>query len=206
MSDNNSKKEKVQFEGKGVFLGLISYPFYVDGKDLYKNVFKPFFKEHKKALMEYDPDVINNKRIYSNKRKYGMLYKPAGYRLFGSKGLAVLSLVDDYSFYNRFFNKNHIQSLHKKTTKKQDADEEKWKEYMEFKSEVISGVVEHHGDDPLIKDRAFTTFLNKKPQKFIGIARLKINYYFLKGKGLETVWKIKERIKELHNNQNMGLK
>ena len=206
MSDNISNKEKVQFEGKGIFLGLISYPFYLDGKELYKKIFKPFFDVHKKALLKYDPDADED--------SYGNLYKPAGYRMFGSKGLAVLSLVDDYSFCNRFFNKNHIQSVlnddidfksnNNLTEKKKDKF---WEKHLKFKSEVVLGVVENHTkvvnniteSDPLIDERA-NYFLNNSPKKFIGIARLKINYGILMGKGLEAVWKIKDKI---HNNKEL---
>lgn len=201
MSDINNKKEKVQFEGRGIFLGLISYPFYLDGKELYTKIFKPFFDVHKKALLKYDP-------VAETGDDYGNLYKPAGYRMFGSKGLAVLSLVDDYSFCNRFFNKNHIQSVlnddkdfnrnNNLTEKKKDKF---WEKYLKFKSEVVLGVVENHTDkEPSIDDRA-NYFLKDNPKKFIGIARLKINYDILKGKGLKAVWKIKNRIDKIHNKK-----
>lgn len=190
----STSDKRVQYEGRGVFLGLISYPYYLDGKELYQKVFDPFFEEHKMQILKYDPDVNNIK-------DYGSIYKPAGYRIFGSKGLAVLSLVDDYSFYNRFFNKNHIQSLLEKREEEIEGSQgrkkagNEWDDYLKFKSEVVSGVVEYREGDRALEDTAESTFLEEAdPYKFIGIARLKINYDILKGNGVEAVWKIKERV------------
>lgn len=75
----------MKFDNIGVFLGLISYPFYKDGKDIYDNIFKPFFAEHKKQIAKYDPDVQNEDK----KDPYPDLYSPAGYRMFGHNGLAI---------------------------------------------------------------------------------------------------------------------
>ena len=88
------------FESYGLFLGFLSYPYYVDGKQLSREVVVPFFKEHRDRILKYD-----------NKKLDEALYKPAVYRMFGTQGLVALSLIDDYSFCSRHFNKNHIRTL-----------------------------------------------------------------------------------------------
>ena len=126
------------FEQEGLFLGLISYPFNRDGKSLYKDKLSTFFKKHKESIAKYDISGIDDS-----------LYVPRAYRMFGSQGLAILALVDDYNFYNRHFNKNHIQTL------LNDDD-------LIFNSIVISGVTET--DDSScsgLMDKAKNTFLRK---------------------------------------------
>lgn len=193
----------MQFENIGVFLSFISYPYYKDGKELFDKVFDPFFTEHKKRISQFDRNVSEKDDSYQK------LYQPAGYRMFGSSGLAILSLVDDYSFYNRFFNKNHIQSLLQEKTDEQsvasNADNkecEKDEIELDFNSVVISGVVEHESKDRTLFQIADNTFLQsstKKRYHYIGIIRLKIDYRLLVGKdnALETVTQIKERINSL---------
>lgn len=162
------------FEQEGLFLGLISYPFNRDGKSLYKDKLSAFFKKHKDGLAKYDISGIADS-----------LYDPRAYRMFGSQGLAILALVDDYNFYNRHFNKNHIQTL------LNDDD-------LIFNSIVISGVTEV--DDSScsgLMDKAKNTFLRKNDRyNYIGIIRLKINHELLLGKdnGIKTIRAIKSYI------------
>lgn len=181
------------FENIGIFLSFISYPYYKDGKDMYDNVFEPFFAQHKRQISIYDPDMSRNKDAYS------CVYEPAGYRMFGSRGLAILSLVDDYSFYNRFFNKNHIHS-----SLVIDQDKSKMVD-LDFRSEVISGVYERKESDRTLLQIASETFLqpvDSKRFRFIGIIRLKIDYRLLVGRkhAIGTVRKIKNKICEIFNN------
>lgn len=181
------------FENIGVFLSFISYPYYKDGKEMYDNVFEPFFAQHKRHISKYDPDSIQNEDAYY------CIYEPAGYRMFGSRGLAILSLVDDYSFYNRFFNKNHI---HSSLTTEQD---ERKVVDLDFRSEVISGVYERKRSERTLLQIASDTFLqtaNSKRFRFIGIIRLKIDYRLLVGKNhaVETVRETKNKIREIFDN------
>lgn len=189
----------MQFEDVGVFLSFISYPFHEDGKDLYNHVLEPFFKGHKEQITSFDADADD---YCSN------LYQPAGYRMFGSNGLTVLSLVDDYSFYNRFFNKNHIQSvLHDIKQKEFGLDESLNDEEIEldFKSVVISGITELDEEDRSLSDVALDTFLQPdvdKRYRYIGIIRLKIDHRLLIGEGhaMTTVRKIKKEIGRLFDD------
>ena len=190
----------MQFEDVGVFLSFISYPYYKDGKDLYNDVFKPFFEKHKEHIAKYDPDALSGKDPYPN------IYTPAGYRMFSSSGLAILSLVDDYSFYNRFFNKNHIQSLLQLENDSKIPEARKEID-LDFKSVVVSGVTEREEEsERTLLQAAKDTFLLPDNQRYqyIGIIRLKIDYRLLVGKknALTTVNNIKKHIKELYNGTN----
>lgn len=181
----------MKFDNLGIFLSFISYPFHRDGKDMYEKIFDPFFSKHKEQIAKYDPNAEEGKDPYPN------VYKPEGYRMFGTSGLAILSLVDDYSFYNRFFNKNHIQSLLCPETKDEPSPN------LDFKSVVISGVTVHENSDKDILAKAKSTFLlENNPYRYIGIIRLKIDYRILIGfdYAIETVQKIKKRIEELFDD------
>ena len=185
-------ESNIQYEDLGVFLGFIKYPYHVDGKDLYQKTFEPFFKNHKKRISKYDTDALTGDDPYPN------IYTPAGYRMFGSSGLAILSLVDDYSFYSRFFSISHIRTVHTEEGKDKVC-EEMTPSYENIKSVVISGVTEKDEKDSL-EDIAKRTFLrteNRYP--YIGIIRLKIDYRLLAGRGnaIKVVTKIKEKIREL---------
>lgn len=196
----------IQYEDLGVFLGFIKYPYDIDGKDLYTEIFGPFFTKHKNRISKYDPDALQGTDPYPN------IYKPAGYRMFGSSGLAILSLVDDYSFYSRFFSINHIREVFQsaknngKTLKK----EINTHLYEELKSVVISGVIEK--DSRTIEDIAKETFLRTEDHyPYIGIIRLKIDYHLLVGKNnaVETIGRIKKNIGEKskeYTSSNKGKK
>lgn len=186
----------MHFEDTGLFIGFISYPFYKDGKELYRDIFKPFFEAHRSQISLYDPDIDHNSDMDHN--PYEKLYSPAGYRLFGSKGLAILSLVDDYSFYSRFFNKNHIQTL---LPQGETID-------YDFNSEVISGIVEVDDSMGSLAEVASNTFLRPTitRYRYIGIIRLKIDNRILLGanKGINTIRSIKEGIKNKFRDCKKG--
>lgn len=192
----------MQFEDIGVFLGFISYPYYKDGKDLYNEVFKPFFEKHKRHFAKYDPDVLSSEE----EDPYPDIYTPAGYRMFSSSGLSILSLVDDYSFYNRFFNKNHIQSLLQPEIDTEISDAKKKKEIdLDFKSVVVSGITEREESERTLLQAAKETFLlpDNNRYRYIGIIRLKIDYRLLVGKknAMSTVSNIKGQIKSIYDNR-----
>ena len=48
--------ETYHYEQNGLFLGFLSYPYYIDGrKDIYYNVIKPFFENTKhKTKLKYN--------------------------------------------------------------------------------------------------------------------------------------------------------
>ena len=166
------------FEETGLFLSFISYPFYVDGKNLYTTTLEKSFEEHKKALKRFDPSDDDD----------DCLYTPAGYRMFGSNGLVVISLVDDYTFFHRHFNKNHLQTLLEGY-----ADTE-----YNYNSVIVSGVTEK--DKESLKQKARDSFLlHKNRFPYVGIIRIKVDHRVLRGKrhGMETIRKIKHQIDAL---------
>ncbi len=166
------------FEETGLFLSFISYPFYVDGKNLYNTTLKSSFIEHKKALRLYDPSAEND----------DSLYIPAAYRMFGSHGLVVMSLVDDYNFFHRHFNKNHLQTL----LKNQDNT------VFDYNSVIVSGVTESNGES--LEQKAKKSFLlQEKKFPYVGIIRIKVDHRVLRGQGhgIETLRKIKDQIDAL---------
>lgn len=175
--DTNS----LHFEKVGLFIGLLSYPYHQDGKELYKKL-NTFFEKHKERIWKFEPDI---------RKKENIFYKPSGYRMFGTQGLAVLSLVDDYTFYNRHFNKNHIQTV---------LDDED----LVFNTTVISGITETDDKkDTSLIEKAKNSFLLKKSKKFhfIGIIRLKINHeLLLEGNGNKGGVQVLREIKSFVKN------
>lgn len=173
------------YDSNGLFLGFLAYPYYVDGKKLFRDVINPFFEEHKKRLYDYDTEELC---------ETSRLYKPHAYRMFGTQGLSVLSLIDDYSFCSRHFNKNHIQSLLDDHAKVMNTISVDIREYR-FKSIVVTGVHETKDNEQNIINKANNTFLrenNKFP--YIGIIRLKIDHRLLLGKGVASIREIKNEI------------
>ena len=167
------------FESSGLFLGFLSYPYYVDGKQVSSKVVVPFFEEHRNRIVKYDDKELDKS-----------LYKPAVYRMFGTQGLSVLSLIDDYSFCSRHFNKNHIRTL----LERRKVEDNLYK----FKSIVVTGIMETKKGEMGIKEKAETTFLKKEERyPYIGVIKLKINHRFLLGKGENAIRAIKRRIKEI---------
>lgn len=158
----------------GLFLGLLSYPFDLDGKSFYDQQIVKFFEIYRKFLRKYDIDAPIS--IDDDE-----LYVPKGYRLFGTQGLAILSLVDDYSFFTRVFNKNHIQTvLEKDNNNKKNIENDPFIKEFNFKSVVVSGVMEtiptETGGYITLKNKARKTFLAKEDKyTYIGIIRLKID-------------------------------
>ena len=124
--------------------------------------------------------------------------------MFSSSGLAILSLVDDYSFYNRFFNKNHIQSLLRPEIDTEISDAKKDID-LDFKSVVVSGITEREESERTLLQAAKDTFLlpDNNRYRYIGIIRLKIDYRLLVGKknAMSTVSNIKRQIKSLYDNR-----
>lgn len=202
MAKDSIKGKNYTYDPYGLFLGLISYPFDKDGKKIYKDL-DVFFEEHKKRLVKYDPSKESDLTEFNN-----YLYKPAGYRMFGSQGLAVLSLVDDYAFPIRYFDKDHIQTLFEeagmKSNDKTGVREIKKIYFDGFHSVAVMGVTERKEGEASIIQKAEASFLNEKSRfPFIGIIRLKIKSqkYLLadeKGeKGIKTIRLIRDQIDKL---------
>lgn len=169
----------MHFEKQGLFLGLISYPFFIDGKELFNKELKQIFITHKE-----------NQRKYSHESEHEneQLYTPVAYRMFGSHGLAILSLIDDYTFCNQIFNSNHIELS-------EDATKDEYNMKNEYQSVVITGTSETDDDSTSLLKKARDTFLREKNKyPFIGIIRLKIDYRLLINRGYQIIRAIRKWI------------
>lgn len=180
------------FEQNGLFLGFLSYPYYVDGReDIYLGVIEPFFEKHRERLNKRDSVDVETS-----------LYNPRAYRMFGTQGLVVLSLIDDYSFCSRHFNKNHIRTLLEGRTVSEDS--------FKFKSIVVTGVTEIKEGEPAINEKASDTFLRQNERyPFVGIIRLKIDHRILLGGGvknrggIKVIRAIKEKVHNVFENDKL---
>ncbi len=174
------------FEKCGLVLGLIAYPFQLEGKELYREVLeKQFFSNYKNGIDKYSLQKLPNH-----------LYDPRGYRLFGNYGLLVVSLIDDFAFCDRIFHANHgYRDTDKNETKYQHS------------SKVITGI-SCAKTPAYLENKAKQTFLRKgddhteKRYPFIGINKLKINNDLLFGHGCGIIEEIKEKILSLSNSRN----
>lgn len=172
------------FDRVGLLCSFVSYPYDVDGRNLYNKVFSRFFSYHKEQWESYEQGELGKDHEY--------IYMSAGYRMFGSQGLLVLSLIDDYSFCTRHFHKNQIKALLNKNNVV--VDESFW----DFNNNVISGITDKDDCDLLSKSR--NTFLKKKSRfPFVGVIRLKFNPYFLLGRnrGVNAVRDVKECVSNI---------
>lgn len=172
----------MNFEDEGLFLGLVSYPFYIDGGNIFNNIFKGFFQtQHREEYLEkLTPDLDP------------ALYNPVAYRMFGNHGLAILALIDDYAFCSRIFNSGHIK-----------IDDGAQRDNM-YKCIALTGFSESFLDSKkYLRERANQTFLLPNEEKrypFIGIIRIKLEYSHLQGKGSLLTTYIKRRIETLKEN------
>ena len=166
------------FESEGLFVGLVSYPFYVDGKDLFNDIFSRFFESHCNDYL---------KRLTSASDLDDNLYKPTAYRMLGKFGLAIVSLIDDYAFCSRIFNAGHIRVNGES----------------KYKSVVIAGSSDsEENGHPYLLERAKSTFLLKENKfPFIAIIRLKIDYRLL----LEYGCKVTNELNYLVENYRNAL-
>lgn len=172
----------MKFEDEGLFLGLVSYPFFIDGGNIFNNIFKGFFQnQHREGYLEkLAPDLDP------------ALYNPVAYRMFGNHGLAILALIDDYAFCSRIFNSGHIK-----------IDDGAQRDNM-YKCIALTGFSEPFlNSKKYLRERSNQTFLlpdEEKRYPFIGIIRIKLEYSHLQGRGSLLTTYIKKRIEELKGN------
>ncbi|MBR1706777.1 MAG: hypothetical protein IJ721_08360 [Bacteroidales bacterium] len=171
----------VRFESEGLFVGLVSYPFFIDGRDLYHHIFSGFFeRQHRQGYLEA---LSPGKALDRN------LYRPEGYRMFGKYGIAVLSLIDDYAFCSRIFNSGHIKV------------ENRYAAENKYKSVVLTGSSEKQTDEPYLYRRALDSFLlDELKFPFIGIIRLKVDYRVLLGKGSIVTRAVKRYVEQMRDS------
>lgn len=173
----------MRFESEGILLGLVSFPFDIDGGELYENVFEKFFQKHRESYLEkFAP---KEQKLDEN------LYLPAAYRMFGNHGLAIVSLIDDYAFGSRMFNSSHI--LSQETVSQRE----------KCKIVVVTGSSEVFLNTPnnvYLKKKAQTTFLRNTPDlsyPFIGIIRMKLDHRLLLHNGSRLTRLIKSRTEQI---------
>lgn len=180
----------MKYEEEGLFIGLISYPFFIDGGNIYRGIIKDFFqKQHRENYLERLSPKLDAE-----------LYNPVAYRMFGSHGLAVLALIDDYAFCSRIFNSGHIRIP-------SEAEGDNM-----FKSIALMGMSGPFEDsNKYLLKQANSTFLRspeegKKLYPFIGIIRIKLEYSLLKGRGCSLTTSIRNRIERLKDLVSQQIK
>lgn len=166
----------MKFEEEGLFIGLVKFDFHIDGGRLFKGIFEKFFElQHRKYYLK----ELNRPGPDSS------LYTPKAYRMFGSHGLAILSLIDEYAFCSRIFNAGHIQV---------NGRNKKIKGLNQYKTVVLTGSSECfvNDDKPYLRTRAEDSFLrgpeseigHRERYPFIGIIRIKLDFKYLREYGI----------------------
>jgi hypothetical protein len=159
----------MQFESEGLFIGLVKFAFHIDGGRLFRDIFQGFFEvQHRKMYL----DRLSENKVDSS------LYSPRAYRMFGSHGLAIIALIDEFAFCSRIFNAGHIQ------ISGETPEEIKNKEDInQYKTVVLTGSSERflRDDKDYLRPRAAATFLlnperESRRYPFIGIIRIKFDY------------------------------
>lgn len=179
----------MRFEEEGLFVGLVKFPFHIDGGCLFRDIFEGFFRD------QHRRDYLNH---LSFLQPDSSLYSPRAYRMFGSHGLAILSLIDEYAFCSRIFNTGHI--------KVKEGNED----INQYKTVVLTGSSERFlGEEKdYLRSRAEDTFLReprlKKRYPFIGIIRIKFVYQYLHDFGTDFLGTIKRFIDGLKKEASDG--
>lgn len=159
----------MQFESEGLFIGLVKFPFHIDGGRLFEDIIRQLFEQHRKGYL----DELSNDKLD------GSLYSPHAYRMFGSHGLAILALIDEYAFCSRIFNAGHIRLTGKDDTESIN----------QYKSVVLTGSSERFlgKDKAYLRSQADATFLRDTDRyPFIGIIRIKLDYRCLQRPGASS--------------------
>lgn len=168
--------ENITFETTGLLIGMIGYPFDIEGV-------KFFRKEFKESLFESYKNNIANRFGKDQKEEYKKLavFKPIGYHLFGSYNLAVLSLIDGYAFGNRVFHPGH-ENLNENTNN--------------YRYQVLTGVgCKINEKEDYLHRKAELTFLKTSERyPYIGITRLKLNNSLLIGSGMNLMQAIRMQL------------
>ena len=179
----------MEFQQKGLFVGLISFPYDIKGDEFFNEIITPLFNSHREYLKSCcgEFDLSNS------------LYKPHAYRMFGRFGLAVISLIDDFGFGARIFNSGHLDW-------ENDPEKQKRLENLNrFKSVVLIGTT-----DTGQQEYPFMWEENRFP--FFGIIRLKVDNALLRksednpqdSSGIYRIETIKEQIKEIMGKDSQG--
>lgn len=178
----------MEFQQKGLFVGLISFPYDIKGDKFFNKIITPLFNSHREYLKSCcgEFDLSNS------------LYKPHAYRMFGRFGLAVISLIDDFGFGARIFDSGHLDW-------DDDVKVEELENLCRFKSVVLLGTSD--------KEQQKYPFMKEKERfPFFGIIRLKVDNAFLRKSednpqetsGIYRIERIKQQIKGIMGQDSQG--
>lgn len=173
-----------------IFAGLITTPINKNSKDFFKNEFKNkiggLFSEYKKELLNTYDDA---EWIEKETKRLVNLYKPRAYNIFGQMDMAILSLVDDFSFGSHAFRPNHIfKGLHNDIA-------------FQYDYQILTGYIPIVSLPRTTLEDKWEFVINRSENRFplIGITKIKINSSFLIGSGKKILILISDYISSLVN-------
>jgi hypothetical protein len=103
---NDMKASLVEYDETSLFIGLTTLPLHKDSYDFYEKSIKANFDDYKKRIREFHQKLFSAGETEGTKKKldkFDKLYDPNAYFLFGEFDLAVISLIDDFSFATKKF-------------------------------------------------------------------------------------------------------
>lgn len=101
MNPNQLPKATVQYDKTSLFIGYTSLPLKGDSRDFYKENIEDLFTDYKKKIKYFHEQLFDT--TDSAIEQFEDLYNPQGYFLFGEFDLAVIALIDDFSFATKKF-------------------------------------------------------------------------------------------------------
>ncbi len=131
---------------------------------------KDFFKRHKELLKKYCPD-------YSVEKDDNKLYEPINYYIFGNYDLAMISLIDNYSFSQKLL-----------IPKIPESNNENGYSIPNYSYQIITGILNEKSKNDIF------TFHGK--YNFISISNFKLNNKFLVKDGVVFTSRVAEKIIE----------
>ncbi|MDR3046430.1 MAG: hypothetical protein LBU51_02295 [Bacteroidales bacterium] len=165
----------------GILIGLVSTPRCITSKDFFES-------EIEKNLSS----IYRNRRADNqNNQRNEYLYNPSGYKTFGNHDLAILSLIDDYSYPNRVFHPAHGN---------RDTDSL----FHNYEYQILT-CIDTVSNSEINNISRIQTIINEKKgsvkKPIICITRIKINNLLLLGNGLLCIESIKQTLHKLNENE-----
>ncbi len=167
MNPNQAAKPTITYDKASLFIGLTSLPLQGNSHEFYQNHIENNFTSYKSQIREFHKNVFKDVEI---ELAFEHLYKPNAYFLFGEFDLAVISLIDDFSFATKKFHPMGDDT---------------------FKYQVNTGLIPLMQEANRNEHFDFTSYYANKifPDKsilpIIGITSIKLNTAFIVGNGKE---------------------
>lgn len=166
----------------GLLIGLISTPRCINSEDFYKS-----------EIEENLFSIYRNRRFENQQNQQNeYLYNPKGYKTFGNHNLAIISLIDDYSYPNRVFHPAHG-----------NRDDES--DFYNYEYQVLTCVntcqAESDRDNGNHVQNVLKTANNLEENPIICITRIKINNFLLIGNGVSCIELIKRTLYKLNKEE-----